>query len=85
MKVIMYGSHLCQDVIFALVKLKEHNVSIEFRNISTNFSELKEFMDYRETLELFDEVKKNNMLGIPFFILKDGTKTFDYKEILAKI
>lgn len=85
MEVIMYGSHLCQDVLFAVYKLKEQGVQIDFRNISVDFSALKEFMNFRENYEIFTEIKQNNKLGIPFFVLNDGNYTFDFNEIIEKI
>lgn len=85
MEIIMYGSHLCQDVIYAITKLKDKDVAIDYRNISADFGALKEFMHYRETDPMFAPVKKDNSLGIPFMILPDGTKTFDFRDVLKKI
>lgn len=85
MKIIMYGSHLCQDVIYALTKLKDQDVTIELRNITSNFGYLKEFMHYRETDPMFKGTKERDELGIPFMIMEDGTKTFDFKDVLKKL
>ena len=48
-KLTMLGSHLCQDCIYAIAKLKDEfdGMHIEFRNISTDFSALKDFMRLR--------------------------------------
>lgn len=85
MKITMYGSHLCQDVIYALAKIKDYDVEITFKNISVDFSALKEFMKIRENSDLFDEIKRDDKLGIPFFILEDNTQTFNFKEIIEKL
>ncbi len=85
MKLIVIGSHLCQHTWYALMKLKENQVTVDFRNISTDFAALKEFMRMREQEELFTPVKEQNKLGIPFFILEDGTKTVDLQKVIEKI
>lgn len=82
MTVIMYGSHLCPDTLYALNKLKDGNVDVDFRNISAALGNLKEFIKIRETDAMYDEVKKNNGLGIPLMIKENGEKTFDYQDIL---
>lgn len=85
MKITMYGSHLCQNVIYGISKLKDYDVEIDFRNISSDFKALKEFMAYRESDEIFNYAKENDKIGIPFFIYENGEKTFDFKEIIEKI
>ena len=44
LEIRLMGSHLCQDTLYALIKLKDEKVDIEFCNLSTNFPVLKEFM-----------------------------------------
>lgn len=70
----VYGSHLCEDTQKALKELKD----VDFRNISEDLSALKEFLAIRDNNPLYDEVKKNGGIGIPVFVLDDGTVTFDY-------
>lgn len=70
----IYGSHLCEDTQKALKEVKD----AEFRNISEDLSALKEFLEIRDTNPIYDEVKKNGGIGIPVFVLDDGTVTFDY-------
>lgn len=70
----VYGSHLCEDTQKALKELKD----VEFRNISEDLSALKEFLAIRDNNPLYDDVKKNGGIGIPVFVLDDGTVTFDY-------
>lgn len=70
----IYGSHLCEDTQKVLKEVKD----AEFRNISEDLSALKEFLEIRDTNPIYDEVKKNGGIGIPVFVLDDGTVTFDY-------
>lgn len=82
MKIKVLGSHLCQDTLYALMKLKDRKVTVEFNNISTNFSVLKEFIRIRETDPVFIGVKERGGLGIPLFVLEDGTRSLSLDEIL---
>ena len=82
MKLTLYGSHLCQDTLYAICKLKDRNVEIDFKNISVDFSALKDFMKIRESDPVYEPVKKNGGLGMPLMILEDGTKTLDLEEVL---
>lgn len=85
MKVIVVGSHLCEDTRYALEVLKEKKVEVEFFNISENLDSLKKYLAYREKESMYEIVKKNGGIGIPLLISEDGEKTFDLNEILKKI
>lgn len=85
MKLTMIGSHLCQDTIYALMKVKDLGAEVDFKDISISFPALKEFMKLREQSELYIEVKKNDGLGIPFFALEDGTQTLSLEEVLEHL
>lgn len=85
MRVEIIGSHLCEDTRNALAVLKEKNVEVEFFNLSENLDSLKKYLHYRETEVMYEEVRKNGGIGIPFIVLEDGTKTFDVNEVLEKL
>ena len=36
MKVIMYGTHLCKDTLYAIYKLEDKGADLEFRSISAS-------------------------------------------------
>ena len=82
LEIRLMGSHLCQDTLYALMKLKDQGVKIEFCNISTNFPALKEFMTLRETDPIFEPVKERGGLGMPLFVLKDGIRTLSLEQVL---
>ena len=44
MKVIMYGTHLCKDTLYAIYKLEDKGADLEFRNISASLTEMKAFL-----------------------------------------
>ncbi|MCD8075505.1 MAG: glutaredoxin [Lachnospiraceae bacterium] len=84
MKVILYGSHLCQDTLYDLMKVKEAGIRPVFENISVNFEAMKAFMKIRETDPLLAPLKEQNRLGIPLFEFEDGSRTLDWKEVVQK-
>lgn len=84
MKLTLIGSHLCQDTLYALNKLKDCGAEIDFQDISSSFPALKLFLDAREHNEKYATVKKNGGIGIPFMIFEDGTETFSLDEAVKK-
>lgn len=78
MKITMYGAAICPDCVEAKVALeKVEDIQIDYRSITESTKILKEFLAYRDNDELFVDVIREGRIGIPFFILEDGTKTFD--------
>ena len=45
MKLILIGSHLCQDTLYALYKLKDYKVEIDFQEIYSSFPALELFIN----------------------------------------
>ena len=69
MKVTVVGSHLCPDTIYAL-------------NMSASLPDLKVYLKLRDEEPMYEKVKAGGGIGIPCFILEDGTKTMDLKDVL---
>ncbi|MDF2544580.1 MAG: hypothetical protein K0S47_4298 [Herbinix sp.] len=83
MKVIMYGTEICPDCVEAKEQLmKSPEIELDYRNITETITTLKEFLSYRDHDELFISVKEEGRVGIPFFLLEDGRKTFDVTDII---
>ena len=83
MKVTVIGSHLCPGTLCAIQKLKEADADLSFVNISAALADLKTFLAIRESDALYDEVRKNGGIGIPLFVLEDGTRTLDLEKVLG--
>ncbi|MFL0167108.1 glutaredoxin [Candidatus Clostridium helianthi] len=85
MKLTMYGAAICPDCVEAKVILEKHkDIELDYKNITESTKILKEFLSYRDNDKMFTNVVKERKIGIPFFILEDGTKTldiFDYLDI----
>jgi glutaredoxin-related protein len=81
MKIIMYGSEICPDCVEAKEQLKDSTeIELDYRDITKTTTLLKEFLSYRDHEAMFAPVIEGGRIGIPFFILEDGTKTFDISD-----
>lgn len=85
MSVKVIGSHLCPDTLYALNKLSENHVEMDFVNMSSSMPDLKEYLALRDSNPLYKDVKENGGLGIPCFILEDGSVTLDLDEVLKQL
>lgn len=83
MKIIMYGAEICPDCVEAKAVLSASAmIELEYRDITKSTKTLKEFLFYRDHEKLFAPVVEAGKIGIPFFILEDGTKTLEIQEFL---
>ena len=69
---IIYGTTQCPDTMAFLQSCDVKGIPYEFRNIS-ELPMLKEFLRYRDTSSLFDEVKARGGVGIPLVVKDDGS------------
>lgn len=84
MKVTLYGAEICPGCRAAKARLSEvSGVELEFRNITESTALLREFLHYRDHDSMFAPIVEAGRIGIPFFILEDGTKTFDLDDFVA--
>lgn len=83
MKVIMYGSGICSDCVEAKTKLAAYSdIELDYKNITETTVTLKEFLAYRDHEPMFASVIEAGKIGIPFFILEDGSKTFEISDFI---
>jgi glutaredoxin-related protein len=83
MKIIMYGTQICPNCVEAKELLKDHtDIELDYRNITETTATLKEFLSYRDHEDMFHPIKDSGRIGIPFFILEDGTKTFELSDFI---
>ena len=83
MAIKMYGIKSCHDCVDAEKLLSDNLVDFDYLDFAEEPLYLKEFLQLRDNDSFFEEVRKNGYIGIPFFVLEDGTKTFDIKEVIA--
>lgn len=82
MKVTVIGSHLCPDTLYALNRLSEADAEMDFKNISSSLADLKVYLALRQDSPIYADIRANGGIGIPCFLLEDGTATRDLKEVL---
>lgn len=76
-----YGSDICSGCREAKELFAQHQAEYEFVDITGSVAALRAFLGFRDTLPLFDEIRKEGRIGIPFFV--DGERmTLDEQEAL---
>jgi len=82
MKVTVIGSHLCPDTLYALNRLSEAKAEIEFKDLSASLPDLKTYLSLRQESPAYADIRENGGIGIPCFVLEDGTATRDLSAVL---
>lgn len=83
-QLIVYGSSNCEDTNEALKKLTEARVNFCLRDLSEEMPRLREFLEIRDTTpDIYDAVRARKGIGMPLFILPNGTKTLDIDQAIA--
>lgn len=54
MKLMLTGSHLCQDTMYAPYKLKEHKATVDFQNIFVSILVFNVFLKNRGSNPAYD-------------------------------
>lgn len=75
----LYGSDICPDCLEAKKTLADMGIKYEYVVITENTDNMKAFLHLRDTLPLFDEVRRDGCIGIPLFT--DGERySFDLND-----
>lgn len=68
----IYGMQSCPDCVYVEQQIKG-NSNFELIDIGENVKNLREFLQLRDSNAIFDAVKQKGSVGIPCFLLEDGT------------
>ena len=68
----IYGMKTCPDCTYVERQVTDDG-HFEVIDIGEHVRALKEFLRLRDTNPAFDEAKKRGSVGIPCFVLEDGT------------
>ncbi len=75
----IYGMMSCPDCTYIEEQVKG-NSNYNVIDIGHHVRELKAFLKLRDNNPVFDEAKRAGAIGIPCFVLEDGTVTLNPKE-----
>lgn len=75
----IYGMETCPDCTHVKEQVNGDG-RYEIIDIGSHVRNLKEFLRLRDSSSAFDEVKKNGVVGIPCFVLEDGTVTLSPED-----
>lgn len=76
--VTILGSRLCKDCILLLEQIEENQWPARFLDMTLSLANLRLYLRYREeTADLSEALLKEDKIGIPLFLLEDGTITTD--------
>ena len=79
----IYGMSTCPDCTFVEEQVKGDK-RFEIVDIGSHVRHLKEFLRLRDTNPVFDEARANGSVGIPCFVLDNGTVTLSPEDVGLK-
>lgn len=80
----IYGSRLCKDCVDCCHELTAAGVAYEFCDFADDLMNLKEFMQLRDSSDLFLEARREGYIGIPCILREDGTLTLRWTEYVSQ-
>lgn len=75
----IYGMDTCPDCTYVEGQVKG-NKRYEVIDIGRHVGDLKAFLKLRDSVPAFDEAKRIGAVGIPCFVLEDGTVTLNPED-----
>lgn len=75
----IYGMETCPDCEY-VKQQAEGNANYEVIDIGQHARNLKSFLKLRDTNTAFERTRKSHGIGIPCFVLEDGTVTMKAEE-----
>ncbi len=77
-----YGTMLCKDCLQAREALNAAGVLFDYVDISTSVDNLKAFLRLRDENDAFSAARKDGSIGIPCYVMDDGTVSLDTAALL---
>ena len=72
----IYGMETCPDCAYIDEQVQGKD-GYEIIDIGRHVKALKDFLKLRDSSPAFDDARENGYIGIPCFVLEDGTVTLD--------
>ena len=80
----VFGSKMCPDCIEMQKAFDEEKIAYEYHDITANLQDLKAFLRLRDSTPIFEEARKNGMIGIPVVQAPDGSWTFEWQKFTSE-
>ena len=77
----IYGLHTCPYCDFLQPQIAGKEDKYQYIDIGTHVRYMHEFMDMRDNNPIFDHSKEIGDIGIPCFVLEDGTVSLDPADV----
>lgn len=77
----VYVMATCPDC-FQVKEQLQDNPKYQLIDIGEHVRNLKEFMRLRDSNSAFDSVKANGTIGVPCFVMEDGSVSFSMDDVL---
>ena len=74
--IVIFGSPLCHDCVVLKEKLEKEGIKYTDADITGSLGYMKKFLEYRDSMKVFDEAKANGKVGIPFVIVNRGESAY---------
>ena len=93
MKVTIVGSHVCPNTLYSITKCKDAGLAVSFVDLSGSLTDLKRFLALHEHDTVYaahreqsgrEDYVQNGAIGLPCFLLEDGSKTLNLDEVLKR-
>lgn len=82
----LVGTWLCPDCRAVVERAKAEGMEFEFHDVLENLQDMRLYLKIRESHpEVFDPLRADNKVGVPLFVLPDGTISVDMEVGLAAL
>lgn len=85
MSITVYGSNLCPGTMDFINTLTRNHIMPSFVNVTGSIGLLKEFINFRDTNPVYDDIRGTGRIGFPLIKLEDGTYTRDVNAVLKML
>lgn len=79
----VFTMETCPDCTAVKEQIK-NNPHFEIIDIGEHVRNLKQFLALRDNNPAFDDARRNGYVGIPCFVLEDGSITFSLQDVHLK-
>lgn len=83
-ELVVYGLPRCPDCVSCLALFDKLKIRYEFKDMSKDMKNFKEFMKLRDNSKCFNDIKKKGLVGIPCVYISESYQIFDWKKFACQ-